>query len=161
MIIAIVAMANNRAIGKDNQLLWHLPDDLKRFKALTVGQTVIMGRKTYESIGRALPNRTNIILSKDKAFHADNCIITHSIDEALKAARSTAEICIIGGEKIYAQFLPLISRIYLTQVEKSFDGDAFFPKLEASEWIETENILHPIDAKHPLPFRYITLDRVR
>ncbi len=160
-VTAIVAMGKNRAIGKNNQLLWHLPDDLKRFKELTLGHTVIMGRNTHESIGRPLPSRTNIVLSRDPAFVAKDCITVHSPEEALKAVPEGAEVFIIGGETMYVRFMPITRRIYLTRVNTSPEGDAFFPELNMDEWQETENIPHPADERHAVPFSFVTLDRVR
>ena len=160
-INAIVAMAKNQAIGKNNRLLWHLPDDLLHFKQLTLNNSIIMGRKTHESIGRALPGRTNIILTHNPDFHADGCIIVHSMAEALTASPPEREIFIIGGAAIYTLFLPHTLRIYLTQVEDTFEGDAFFPVLNSAEWREHENIFHAKDARHATDFRFITLERVR
>src|SRR5581483_11941978 len=141
-IAAIVAMGENRAIGKDNHLLWHLPDDLQHFKKLTLGKTVIMGRKTHESIGRPLPGRKNIILSHQSDFQTEGCLTVHSVAEALEAASADEDIFIIGGEAIYAAFLPRTTRIYLTDVKASPAGDAFFPALDRREWKETSRILH-------------------
>jgi len=128
-ISIIAAVAANLAIGKNNQLLWHLPEDLKRFKQLTTGHAVVMGQKTYESLGRPLPDRTNIVITLDKAYKAKGCIIVHSIEEALKEAKKveSEEIFIIGGGSIYRQFLPLADKLYITRVEKNFDADTFFP----------------------------------
>jgi len=160
-ITAIVAMAENRAIGKDNKLLWHLPDDLMHFKQLTLNNPIIMGRKTYEAIGRALPSRTNIVLTRDAEFSADGCIIAHTPEDAITAATPAKEIFVIGGETIYTQFLPRTTRIYLTLVEGVFEGDAFFPELNPLEWEITENIHHPADARHKVAFHFKTLDRAR
>lgn len=159
LIAAIVAMGENRAIGKDNRLLWHLPADLQHFKQLTLGKTIIMGRKTYESIGRPLPSRQNIILSRDSAFHAEGCSTVHSVADALAAA-SHQEICIIGGETIYAQFLPQTTRIYLTEVKAAPPGDAFFPALDHSAWQETARIEHAADDRHAVSFDFVTLERI-
>ncbi|MEI8103667.1 MAG: dihydrofolate reductase [Candidatus Moraniibacteriota bacterium] len=128
-IIAAIAR-ENRAIGKDNQLLWSIPEDMKHFRELTSGHTVIMGQKTFESIGRALPNRTNIILSLDENFFHEGAIVCHSIEEAVEKAREIKreEIFIIGGGMVYEQFLPLAERLYLTLVDGHFEGDVFFPE---------------------------------
>ncbi|NTU73158.1 dihydrofolate reductase [Candidatus Roizmanbacteria bacterium] len=125
----IVAVGNNRAIGKGNQLLWHISEDLKRFKQLTTGHPIIMGRKTYESIGRPLPNRINIIITRDTAFQAPGCDSVGSLDEALEKAKAqnTDEVFVIGGAQIYAQAIDRADRLYLTKVEGDFEADAFFP----------------------------------
>lgn len=122
----IAAIGDNRELGKNNQLLWHIPEDLKRFKALTLGHTVIMGRKTYEYLGKPLPNRTNIIITNDKEFTAPGCTIAHSLDEAIQKSSDT-ETFIIGGASIYKQAIDRVDKLYLTRVSGSFDADAFFP----------------------------------
>jgi len=127
-IISAIAAAN-RAIGKGNKLLWHIPEDLQRFKKITSGHPVIMGRKTYESIGRPLPGRLNIIVTRDPAYVAQGCVIVHSLDDAITRAAQEegGEIFVIGGAQLYAQALPLADTLYLTLVEGAFDADAFFP----------------------------------
>ena len=139
----IVAAARNGVIGLSNQLPWHLPQDLKYFKAVTFGKPVIMGRKTYESIGRPLPGRTNIVITRDKQWSAaEGVVVVHSVDEALNEARRVLnesssgvdEAMIIGGAEIYRETLPRADRVYLTRVLKDFDGDAWFPSLDESEW---------------------------
>lgn len=136
MIISMIAaMSENRVIGKDNKLPWHIPDDLKHFKNTTLGKPVIMGRKTFESMGsKPLPNRLNIVLTQDKHFQAVGCIVVHSIDQALEAAKSAPEVMIIGGQKIYQQFLPLAARLYLSIVHRTVEGDTFFPELNEADW---------------------------
>lgn len=131
MITLIAACSKNWVIGKDNQLIWHLPEDLKRFKKLTSGKTVLMGRKTYESIGRPLPNRTNLIVTSDKNFKADGCIIYHDLEEALK---HDDEIMVIGGSQIYKQVFDKAHSIELTMIDHDFDGDAFFPEIDLKNW---------------------------
>lgn len=128
-ISIIAAIGKNRELGKDNKLLWHISEDLKRFKDLTNNHTVIMGRKTYESIGRPLPNRLNIIISRDPSLHIQNCIVVHSLEEALDIAkeREKKEIFIIGGASVYAQAFEFADKLYLTIVDSKFDADAFFP----------------------------------
>ena len=131
-ISIIAAVAKNRAICKDNKLLWHLPEDLKRFKRLTDGHAIVMGSKTFESLGRPLPRRTNIVIAKDLDYKADGCIIVHSLDEALTEAKKVEndEIFIIGGGSIYAQYLPVADKLYITRVDKEFEADTFFPPYE-------------------------------
>lgn len=133
LINIIVAIGENRAIGKNNRLLWHIPEDLQRFKKLTSGHPVIMGRKTFESIGRPLPNRTNIVVTHDKNFTAEGIIITHSLKEAIEKAKEydQSEIFIIGGGNIYEQAIPLADKLYLTIVHKKVEADTFFPDYSA------------------------------
>jgi dihydrofolate reductase len=131
-ISMIAAVARNLAIGKNNQLLWHIPEDLKRFKELTRNHAVIMGSRTFESLGRPLPQRTNIVIAKDKNYKAAGCVVVHSLDDAISEAAKTesSEIFIIGGGSIYAQFLPMADKLYITKVDKDFDADTFFPPYE-------------------------------
>jgi dihydrofolate reductase len=128
-ISIIAALAENRGIGKDNRLLWHIPEDMRRFRELTTGHAVVMGQKTYESIGRPLPNRTNVVLTRDPGFAAPGCVVCRSLDEALEKARETEEeeVFIIGGGTVYRQTLPLADRLYLTLVKGEFEADTFFP----------------------------------
>ncbi|MFT4031477.1 MAG: dihydrofolate reductase [Siphonobacter sp.] len=156
MIHLIVAVAENGAIGKDNQLLWHLPDDLKRFKQLTTGHPVIMGRKTYESIGKPLPNRTNIIITRDQNYTAEGCVVVSSVEEALYA---NEDVYIIGGAEIYRQTLPYADNIHLTEVHTSIEGDTFFPKIAVDEWLELNREHHPADEKHQYSFDFVKLTR--
>jgi len=137
MISIIVAMSKNRVIGKDNKLIWHLPEDLKRFRKLTSGNVVVMGRKTHLSIGKVLPNRLNIILSRDMKWHnplGDGCVVCYSIEEVLEKFKYR-DMFIIGGEEIYRQFLPYCDKIYLTLIEKEFEGDSYFPEID-DKWCE-------------------------
>ena len=158
MVSIVVAIAQNNAIGKDNKLLWHLPKDLKHFKDITSGHTIIMGRKTYESVGKPLPNRRNIIITR-KNISIDGCEVVNSIDQALKLSASEDEIFIVGGAEIYNQALSLTDRIYLTIVHHEFDGDTYFPDIKDDIWKETERQDHEPDEKHLFPYSFITLDR--
>ncbi len=158
MISMIVAADENNVIGKDNDLIWHLPDDLRFFKQKTSGHAIIMGRKTFESVGKPLPNRTNIIITRDKLFRADGCQVVHSLEEALKLTEEEEEVFIVGGEQIYRQALPVADRIYLTRVHHSFDGDRHFPVL-GNEWKEVESIAHTADEKHAYSFTFMTYQR--
>lgn len=159
MIISLIAaMGKNRTIGKDNSLPWKLPADMKRFKELTSGKPVIMGRKTFESIGRPLPNRKNIIITRDKNYKADNCIIVHSADEAIKAAKGNEEVMIMGGAEIYKQFLPRADRLYLTLIDEEFEGDAYFPEFDKNEWEEVSREEHESDN---LRYSFIVQERKR
>jgi len=135
-ISIIVAQTENRVIGKDNDIPWYLPADLKYFKKVTTGHHIIMGRKCYESIGRPLPNRANVILTRRMDFHAEGCIVTHSLEEALDIARRNeeTEAFIIGGGEIYNLAMPLVDQIYLTQVHTELEGDIYFPALDTNIW---------------------------
>lgn len=134
-ISLIVAMAEDRAIGRDNQLLWHISDDLKRFKKITMGHPIIMGRKTYESIGKPLPGRQNIIITRNPDFAVEGATVCHNAESALASCQSNEEVFVIGGAQIYQAFLPLAHRIYLTQVHATYpDADVFFPELAPTEF---------------------------
>jgi len=162
MIISIiVAVAENQVIGYNNQLLWRLKEDLQRFKSLTLGHPIIMGRKTYESIGRPLPGRMNVIITRDICYKAEGCVIVNSLAETFDKANSTSELFIIGGGEIYKQSLPLVDKIYLTRVHASFPGDTFFPELDLTEWV-TESITKGKPANDDgLGYTFIDLVRVK
>lgn len=159
MLSIIVAVGESNVIGKDNQLIWHLPRDLKHFKETTTGHYIIMGRKTFESNGRPLPNRTNVILTRDKGYNAEGCIVVHSLEEAINLAKDDPEPFIIGGGVIYEIAMPLVDRIYLTQIHHKFEGDTFFPEINMDEWIEVEKRVFEPDEKNKYPFTISTLDR--
>lgn len=163
IISAIVALGENRVIGVDNRLPWHLPADLKRFKTITTGHPILMGRKTFQSIGRALPHRTNIVITHDKNFFEKDVIVVNSIEEGLYQAKQleTKEIFVIGGAQIYQQALPYLERIYLTVVHCQPAGNAFFPELIESEWREIESITYPADDKNNYAYSFLTLERVK
>mgnify|MGYP002382291038 CR=1 FL=1 len=134
-------MASNRVIGVDGKLPWHVPADLQRFKALTMGHHIVMGRKTYESIGRLLPGRTSVIVTRQPGYLVPGAIVAHSLDEALRSCANDSEVFVIGGGQLYAEALPRADRIYLTQVEGEFAGDIWFPALAPGEWLEVEREL--------------------
>jgi len=134
LLSVIVAIAENGVIGGGNQLLWHIPEDLKRFKSVTTGHTVIMGRKTFESIGKPLPGRVNIVISRNPNFHPDGVLVASSLAAALELAKNDSEAFIIGGGEIYRQALPLASKLYVTRVHKSYEGDTTFPLINPNEW---------------------------
>jgi dihydrofolate reductase len=159
MLSTIVAASENNVIGKDNQLLWHLPDDLKHFKR-TTGHHVITGRKTFESQGKPLPHRTNIIVTRNPDYRAEGCLVVNSLDRALELAQADDEPFIIGGEQIYRMALQLVERIYLTRVHAEFDGDTFFPELEMDQWKEISREYYSKDERNEYPFSIIILDRV-
>lgn len=159
MVSLIVAVAENNAIGKNNDLLWHLPNDLMFFKQKTLGHFVIMGRKNFESIPekyRPLPNRQNVILTKNKNLKLEGCVISHSIEDALLLAKNNndEEPFIIGGGQIYKEALEkgLIDKMYITHVMQSFDADTFFPEINKNQWKVVEEHFHPSDQKHDFPF---------
>ena len=139
MISIIVAIAENNAIGKNNDLLWHIPEDMKRFKQITSGHKIIMGKRTYESLPyRPLKNRTNIVISDIPGDHYEDCVMAYSIEEALEHCTQDEECFIIGGGMVYRQFLPLADKLYITRVDKSFEADIFFPEIDPETWEETE-----------------------
>mgnify|MGYP003288763180 FL=1 len=155
MISIIVACSENNVIGKDNGLIWRLSNDLKRFKALTTGHAIVMGRKTFESIGRPLPNRRNIILSKNLEA-MDGCEIMRSADEVQELAKSTdEEFFIIGGGQVYEQFLPFADKLYLTLVHTEAEGDTFFPALNRDEWTEVARESFKADEKNEFDYEFV------
>ena len=161
MLSIIVPVAKNNVIGKDNKLIWHLPADLKRFKELTTGKTIIMGRKTFESLGRVLPNRKHIVLTKNKSWKYDDSqvkVIT-SIDELEKEIKDEEENFVIGGASIYKMLMPYANKMYITKIEEEFEGDTFFPDIDEKEWniIETKSGVK--DDKNPYIYEYITYIR--
>jgi len=164
MLSLIVAYAKHRVIGKANDLPWYLPADLKHFKELTSGHSVILGRKTYESIvarlGKPLPNRTNIVITRDKHFAAPGAIIVRSPQEAIERADSE-EVFVIGGASIYEAMLPLADRIYLTEVEADIEGDTYFPELGPEDWEEAERVTHEADERNEYDYAFIVLNRVK
>jgi len=156
----IAAMAENRVIGRDNQLPWRLSADLQHFKALTMGKPIIMGRKTYESIGRPLPGRTNIVITRDSAFQAEGCEVVYSIEQALAAARGFEEVMVIGGAELYRQMLDHADRLYLTLVRAEVEGDALFPEL-GQQWHEVERESRKADDKNQFDYDFVILERSR
>ena len=159
-ISLIVAVARNGVIGKDGKLPWHLPEDLKRFKALTMGHHIIMGRKTWESPGHPLPGRTSIVVTRQPEYQAAGAVVVRSLEEALRyVAPSDSEPFIIGGGEIFAQALPHVARMYLTIVHATVEGDAYFPRFDEREWRVCEEWTHPADEKHAHAFAVRTLER--
>ncbi|QQG46166.1 MAG: type 3 dihydrofolate reductase [Candidatus Niyogibacteria bacterium] len=159
-ISLIAAVSKNGVIGKTNSLPWHLPADLKRFKEVTMGKPIIMGRKTYASIGRPLPGRKNIILTSDENFTAEGCVIVHSKEDALKEVGDVEEAMVIGGGMTYEQFLPVASRIYLTEVDAGIEGDIYFPKFDRNEWREVFRERHEPDQKNQYSYSFVILEKV-
>ena len=160
MIAIIVAAAENGAIGSDNRLPWHLPDDLKRFKALSLGKPVVMGRRTFDSIGRPLPGRTNIVVSRQAGLAIEGVRVVQSLDAALAAAGSVPEIVVIGGAEIFRQVLPRTDTIHLTRVHAPVAGDVFFPELDPAQWREAAVEHHAADERHQYAFSFVTLQRI-
>lgn len=159
LISLIVAMAQNGVIGRGNGLPWRLPEDLRRFREFTLGKPVLMGRKTFESIGRPLPGRANLVLTRDRAWFANGVITVHSVDEALLQTRTCDEVVAIGGAEIYRLLLPYARRIYLTHVHADVPGDTYFPAFDATQWEDVECRPHPADERHAYPLTFVTLQR--
>jgi dihydrofolate reductase len=159
MISIIVALAENGVIGSDNRLPWHLPDDLKRFKALSLGKPIVMGRRTFESIGRPLPGRTNIVVSRRPGLAIEGTVVAQSLDAALAAAGTAPEVVIIGGAEIFRQALPRTDLIHLTRVHARVAGDVVFPDLDPGKWRETAVEHHAADERHQYAFTFVTLQR--
>jgi dihydrofolate reductase len=155
----IVAMDEDRVIGRGNALPWHLPDDLEHFKALTLGKPIVMGRKTFESIGKPLPGRLNIVLTRSKDWRREGVSTVHTLDEARALAAGAAELMVIGGEEIFRLALPHASRIHLTMVRARVEGDVRFPPLDPADWRETERREHPADERHVHAMTFSTLQR--
>lgn len=159
-IVAIVAaMGENRVIGRRNRLPWHLPADLKHFKKITLGKPVVMGRRTFESIGRPLPGRTNIVVSRSAEYRPEGCRIAHDIREALAMGAGSDEIMIIGGATLYETCLPFTRRIYLTCIHRDFTGDARFPALDPDQWRQNQRTDFDPDERNPYPYSFIVLER--
>ena len=156
----VVALDRNKVIGKNGGLPWRLPDDLKHVRELTLGKPLIMGRRTYESIGRPLPGRTSIVLTRDPAFRPDGVRVARTPDEALALAGDVPEVIVFGGGEVFRRFLPLAERIYLTEVHADVGGDTYFDFAD-TDWRVLENIPHAADERHPYAFSFVTLERVR
>ena len=164
-IALIVAAARNRAIGLNNKMPWHLPEDLKYFKRVTMGKPVIMGRNTFESIGKPLTGRPNIVISRNADYKAEGITLVHSLDEALQAAatllpKGIDEVMVIGGAQIYAQALAKADRLYLTEVDAEPEADAFFPEVNRSQWREVARVKHQACEKNPFAYSFVTMDRL-
>lgn len=161
-ISIIVAAGLNGEIGRNNQLLWHLPADMRHFKQLTTGHHILMGRKTYDSIGRPLPNRTNIIVTRSQSFSPEGCIIVQHVDKGVEWARKNGEteLFVIGGGQVYREVLPLADTIYFTRVQASFpDADTFFPFSAGKDWQIVSEEKYPADERHQYPFEFIVYQR--
>lgn len=160
MVTIIAAIGENNALGKDNQLIWHLPADLKRFKKMTLNHVVIMGRKTFESLGKPLPNRTNIIITRDKNYKFEGCIVVNSVQDALKKALKEDENpFILGGAEIYKQAMPFVDRLDLTFVHNKFDADVYFPEINKVAWKEISREDFKADEKNKYDYSFVTFAR--
>lgn len=157
----VVAMDDNRLIGSKNQLPWHLPADLAYFKKLTTGKSILMGRKTYDSIGRPLPNRRNIVITRNSNISIPGCEVVSSIDHALELTKEDPEVMVIGGASLCEQLLPKINRLYITKIDGVFEGDVFFPKYDDFNWLEVSCESHPKDNSNAYSYKFIVLDRVQ
>jgi dihydrofolate reductase len=155
----IVAMDKNRVIGKGDALPWHISSDLKNFKKITMGKPIIMGRKTHESIGRPLPGRENIILTRDKTYQVDGCTVLHNLGEIFEHCKDVEEVMITGGSEIYQHTLKQVSRLYLTEVHAEIEGDAFFPEFDRSEWKELSREDFKADEKNEFDYSFVLLER--
>jgi len=158
-ISIVVAISQNNAIGKNNQLLWHLPADLKHFKKITSGNCIIMGRKTYDSIGRPLPNRRNVVITRNTALKIEDVEVVTSLEDAISLCENEKEIFIIGGAEIYKEALALTDTIYLTTVHQHYDADAFFPEIKSEDWLEIDSESHKADEKNKVDYTFSTLKR--
>ena len=169
LISLIAAMDKNRVIGKKNALPWYLPADLQHFKKLTTGKPIIMGSATFASIGRALPDRINIVMTRDHSFVAEGCMVVHSTEEALAAARphdrlvgqaqGHDEVMVIGGASIFEQFIPLAQKMYLTMIDAEIDGDVYFPEWNQNEWRETDRETHEPDERNRYRYSFLEYER--
>ncbi|NIL97950.1 MAG: dihydrofolate reductase [Planctomycetales bacterium] len=156
----IVAMSANRIIGRGGTLPWHISADLRRFRRLTTGHAIVMGRKTYESIGRPLPQRRSMVISRDRAFRAEGVEVVASLDEALRLCRDEQQIFVIGGSSIYELALPRADRLYITQIHATIEGDTFFPPFDEADWQLVEDQRQAADENNPFPFSFRTYDRI-
>ena len=162
MLSIIVAKAKNNIIGKDNALIWHLPEDLKRFKTLTTGHTIIMGRKTFESLGRVLPNRHHVILCNDAEMNIndENVEILEDISMLDKYVKDSEEHFVIGGATMYRLLMPMCSKMYITEIDKDFDGDVSFPKINLNEWNVVKREEGPEDGENSFKYEYVTYEKI-
>jgi dihydrofolate reductase len=161
LVSLVVAMTRDGVIGRDNGMPWHLPDDLKHFKAVTMGKPMLMGRKTFDSIGKPLPGRTSLVLTRDPQWRAAGVTVVRSLDDTFKAIAGAPELCVVGGAEIFRLTLPLAHRMHLTRIHANIPGDTRFPSFDESEWRESERTEHPMDARHEHSMTFSTLERVR
>ena len=155
----LVAMAKNRTIGINNSLPWHIPQDLKYFKALTMGHHIVMGRKTFESIGKPLPGRTTVVVTRNRTLKIEGCAVVHSLEEAIAACANDNEIFIVGGAELYAQALPLTDTLYVTEIQQDAEGDAHFPAFDQKLWREAARERHSQEIPQPLEYHFVEYRR--
>ena len=160
-IVLIAALDRNGLIGRDNDLPWRLPADLGHFKRHTLGKPILMGRRTWESLGKPLPGRHNIVVTRDPGYRAEGATVVDSLDAALAAAGEAEEVMVIGGAAFYRAMLPRADRLLLTRIDAAFDGDTWFPEIDPDAWRETEREAHAPDERNPYPYAFVTLERVR
>ncbi|REJ85183.1 MAG: dihydrofolate reductase [Bacteroidetes bacterium] len=160
LVSVIVALSENNVVGVRNQLPWKLSADLKRVKALTMGHHILMGRKTFESIGKALPGRTNVVITRNEEYRAEGCVMCKSLKEAINHASSDTELFIFGGGEIFQEAIPLADKIYMTRVHTTIQGDTYFPELNPEEWTVTESESFSADEKNEFDYSFITMERV-
>ena len=162
MITVIAAIATNNALGKDNDLIWHLPADLKRFKKVTTGHYIIMGRNTYESIGKPLPNRTTIIITRNKNYFKEGCLIANSLEQAIEMSKEEAQVFIIGGAQIYKETIAkdLAQQLDITMVHKDFEADVYFPEIDFKIWKEVARENFKADEKNKLDYSFISYQKI-
>ena len=163
MLSIVVAKAKNNIIGKENNLIWHLPEDLKHFKEITTGHTIIMGRKTFESLGRVLPNRKHIIFSQNPDFKVnnENVEVVHSLLQIQDLIEGKEEAFVIGGAMIYNLLMPYVTKMYVTEIDKEFEGDTFFPKINTEIWKETSREKGKKDEKNNLDYEFVTYEKIK
>jgi dihydrofolate reductase len=159
MITLIVAVADSGVIGRNNELPWHLPEDLKRFKRLTMGKPIVMGRKTFESIGKPLPGRVNIVVTRDPDYRREGVVVVHDVDSALRAAGQVPEIMVIGGAELFRNLLPRAGRVHLTRVHGNIEGDVMWPALDVREWQVVEREEFAADERHAWSMTFEVLER--
>ncbi|MDP2143476.1 MAG: dihydrofolate reductase [Gallionella sp.] len=155
----IVAMARNRTIGVNNTLPWRCPEDLKHFKALTMGHHMIMGRKTYDSIGKPLPGRTTVVVTRNAELKIEGCLMAHSLEQAIAACAGDEEVFVVGGAELYAQALPLVDTLYITEIQQDVEGDAHFPAFDRSEWQEASREVRAQETPQPLEYHFVCYRR--
>ena len=160
LICLVVAMARNHVIGRDNALPWRLPADLKHFKTVTWGKPILMGRKTFESIGQPLPGRTNLVLTRDRSWMAAGVLVAHSLQEALERVQDEPELAGIGGAEIFQLLMPLATRIHLTRIDADIPGDTVFPPIDQSQWVQTDTRQLAADERNAFGMTFVTLERV-
>ncbi|MDN4072340.1 dihydrofolate reductase [Fictibacillus terranigra] len=158
MISFVFAMDENRLIGNRNELPWYLPADLQYFKKVTMGKPIVMGRKTFDSIGKPLPGRENIILTRNESFQAEGCTIIHSVQQALE--RKEEEVCVIGGAEVFSLFMPYVQRMYITKINESFQGDTYFPEIDESEWKLVSETPGNVDEKNKYSHDFLVIEKI-